>query len=44
MYGYVDGKAINNQNTGEINCPTGFTSKQVLGTRGGDYPLYYCYK
>ncbi len=44
MFGVVEGKPAVNPSTGGQSCPKGFYSKQVLGTYGVDWPLFYCYK
>ena len=44
MYGYVNGKPVNNPVTGEHTCPDGFNENMILGTSAVDFPLYYCNK
>ncbi len=42
MYGEPSG-SYTNPLTGGKNCPTGYTSHQILGKTNVDYNLYYCY-
>ena len=44
MYGNSKGGAYNNPITGAFTCPSGYTSQQIMGTDGVDYPLFYCYR
>lgn len=43
MYGIGTNVTYTNLYTGTSGCPSGFTSKQVMGTTNVDYTLYYCY-
>ncbi|MBN8468586.1 trypsin-like serine protease [Corallococcus exiguus] len=43
MWGQVNGgNYVPNPATGGINCPAGFTDKQVLGSGGVDYEVHFC--
>ncbi len=44
MWGYVNGKLVNNPITQSSNCPFGYTDEHVLGTPNVDYDLHYCYR
>ena len=46
MYDYTDGNVCSHANpaTGGCSCPSGYTSRVILGTSNVDYPLFFCYR
>jgi len=41
--GTVDRQTVPNALTQQPACPYGYLKEQVYGTRGSDWPLFYCY-
>ncbi|MDQ1829380.1 hypothetical protein [Massilia scottii] len=43
VLGTVEGQAVNNPATGNLNCPVGYASAKVLDTSGQDLAFSYCF-
>ncbi|MGE0614832.1 MAG: right-handed parallel beta-helix repeat-containing protein [Bacteriovoracia bacterium] len=39
-----ESRAYPNPATGRESCPDGFMKRQILGTSGFDWPVFYCYR
>jgi len=44
MYGYTNGSATYNPASGDASCPPEFTSAEIFGTTGVDFPVVFCFK